>query len=491
MSMQPVTGNRRFRCSQSGAALLIAIFTLLLIAAVAMGLIMMALTQSSISANYKSSLQAFYNARAGLEEGRGRLFSGNANALSLSGFPPALPANQVWYIINPASGETVDPQGSAATYADLEYPTEWGVPLSSASVQPYVASVAALAGTPNAPYKWVRITATTEKSIGIDVNGSGGINTTALLCFDGTQVFHGGSSACPANSNQVFTITALAVTSSGGQRMEQYTVAQQNPNLNITAATTIGANVLTFSGSNSHGYQVDGQDATGSPPPVSSCIGGLGASVAAIGVTEGAGGGSANKNAVIAGIPVPPPSNYNNYSGGGLPNPSVSDSISLPTSLLTPANVSQFINQVSQNADLVVQHDATQSDIPSGMSATSPMTVVVNGNLNLADFTGYGLLIVNGNFTYSGNSGWNGIVIVAGNGTTTFTGNGNNRSGFHGAIFVATIKDALGNILPNFGNVTYDLSGDVGNGVYYNTCWVNKAQQYAGLKLLSFREITN
>ncbi len=486
-----MTGKRYSRGSQRGAALLIAIFTLLLIGAIAVGLIMMAATQSSISANYKSSLQAFYNARAGLEEGRGRLFPGNANALSLSGFPPVLPIHQVWYIINPASGETVDPQGSATTYPDLEYANEWGIPLSSASVQPYIASVAALPGTPNAPYKWVRITATTEKSINIDVNGSGGINYTALLCFDGTQVFHGSTSSCPSGSSQVLTITAFAVTFAGGQRMVQYTVAPQNPNLDFSTATTIAANAITFSGSSSSSHQVNGQDATGSPPPVSSCVGGLGASVPAIGVTEPAAGGAVNKNAVIAGIPVPPVTNYNNYSGGGLPNPSVTDSISLPTRLLTPANVSRFISQVTQNADLVVQHDATQLDIPSGMSATTPMTIVVNGNLNLANFTGYGLLIVNGNFTYSGDSGWNGIVIVAGNGTTTFTGTGTGGSGFHGAIFVGTIKDSLGNVLPSFGDVTYDLSADAGTGMYYNTCWVNKAQQFAGLKLLSFKEIAN
>src|SRR5258708_37115979 len=153
-----MNGKRYSRWSQRGAALLIAIFTLLLIGAIAVGLIMMAATQSSISANYKSSLQAFYNARAGLEEGRGRLFPGNANALSLSGFPPVVPIHQVWYIINPASGETVDPQGSPATYADLEYANEWGIPLSSASVQPYIASDAALPCTPNAHCKSVGTT---------------------------------------------------------------------------------------------------------------------------------------------------------------------------------------------------------------------------------------------------------------------------------------------------------------------------------------------
>src|SRR5258708_20473960 len=102
---------------QRGAALLIAIFSLLLISAVAIALMMMAGTESSISANYKSSLQAFYSAKAGIEEGRGRLWSGNANPLApSSGFPAFLPGGQVWYIINPASGETVDPKTSTDKY---------------------------------------------------------------------------------------------------------------------------------------------------------------------------------------------------------------------------------------------------------------------------------------------------------------------------------------------------------------------------------------
>ena len=74
---------------ERGAALLIAIFALLLISAVAIALIMMAGTESAISNNYRSALQAFYNAKAGIEEGRGRLWSGNPNPLA--GFPTFLP----------------------------------------------------------------------------------------------------------------------------------------------------------------------------------------------------------------------------------------------------------------------------------------------------------------------------------------------------------------------------------------------------------------
>ena len=45
---------------ERGAALLIAIFALLLISAVAIAMIMMAGTESAISGNYKSALKAFY-----------------------------------------------------------------------------------------------------------------------------------------------------------------------------------------------------------------------------------------------------------------------------------------------------------------------------------------------------------------------------------------------------------------------------------------------
>src|SRR5258708_31798521 len=165
---------------QRGAALLIAIFSLLLISAVAIALIMMAGTESSISANYKSSLQAFYYAKAGIEEGRGRLWGGNANPLASSSFPAFLPGGQVWYIINPASAETVDPKTSTDKYADTEYSSSWFS--ATTTVKPYVNSATSLSGTANAPYKWVRITATTEKSLGIDVdNSGGGLDNTNIL----------------------------------------------------------------------------------------------------------------------------------------------------------------------------------------------------------------------------------------------------------------------------------------------------------------------
>jgi len=211
--------------NQQGAALLIAIFSLLLISAVAIALILMAGTESAISGNYKSSLKAFYNAKAGIEEGRGRLWGGNANPLSASSFPAFLQGGQVWYIINPGSGETVDPKTAGTKYADPEYASSWFS--STTTVKPYVNSVTSLSGTANAPYKWVRITATTEKSLGIDVDGNGGgLDNTTELCFDGTQLLPSvtvsGVKGCSNGAYQVFTVASLAVTPGihSGQRIE-------------------------------------------------------------------------------------------------------------------------------------------------------------------------------------------------------------------------------------------------------------------------------
>jgi len=103
--------------------------------------------------------------------------------------------------------------------------------------------------------------------------------------------------------------------------------------------------------------------------------------------------------------------------------------------------------------------------------------------------TGYGILVVTGNFKYQGNSGWKGIILVVGDGTTTFVGNGGGNGEFDGAVFTATTRDASGNQLPAYGTVNMDINGGGGNGIYYNSCWINKVQQPPTYQILSFREI--
>jgi hypothetical protein len=115
----------------------------------------------------------------------------------------------------------------------------------------------------------------------------------------------------------------------------------------------------------------------------------------------------------------------------------------------------------------------------------------VDGSFDLGPNTGYGLLVVTGNFHYQGNSGWKGIILVVGDGTTTFDGNGGGNGEFDGAVFVATTRDSSGNQLANMGSVNFDISGGGGNGIYYNSCWIKQVNQPPTYKVLSFREIQN
>src|SRR5271168_3246329 len=118
----------RRKTPEAGVALLIAIFALLLIAVVAISLIVASGMETSLSGNYRSSTSAFYAAKAGLEEARGRLLPRNPDYFDTTSpaFVPAVGAaplalHQVRYITNPAGGENV-----LAAYPDVEYDTEFG-----------------------------------------------------------------------------------------------------------------------------------------------------------------------------------------------------------------------------------------------------------------------------------------------------------------------------------------------------------------------------
>lgn len=75
----------RAQSSEKGVSLLLALLVLLLVTAVAFGVITLSNTETSISANFRDEQVAFFAARAGLEEARDRLRSSATNSLTLHG----------------------------------------------------------------------------------------------------------------------------------------------------------------------------------------------------------------------------------------------------------------------------------------------------------------------------------------------------------------------------------------------------------------------
>jgi hypothetical protein len=516
-----MTGNRQSgkRRKQAGSALLIAIFALLLISVVGLALLVSTGTDTALALNYRNSTGGYYASVAGLEEARGRLLQKNADYINKTGAYPTLFTGQgtpsfgltdVLYVVNPAAGETVDPTDPASPYADKEYQSEMGWSLSGANVNTPVISVSAMAGFPGPSFKWVRINPVTEQALGMNVNGA----PPPLDSF--TPLYSSGNGLNLNNTgNEALEITAFVMMPDNTKRLLQYVVAANTissqlpsnpfppptpppiPNLDFPAALTFAGNNVAFQGAGTATFFVNGRDQGNCSPP--------NYMVASIGFTNSFDASKAN---ITAGaLPI---DNYPGYppGPGGPPPPpsqapvSIQDvSTSMPTNWQTPAGLDAVVQNITANADVVINSDATGNDILSKaptMSPLNPTTIVVNGNLDLSAWhnTGYGLLLVTGNLYYDPDASWKGIVLVIGQGNFVSTRSGTGE--IDGAVFIAKTRDSSGALLPALGAASFSQTGGgtSGYGIHYNSCWIHGVGNVSGAqgplnyKVLSFREIT-
>jgi hypothetical protein len=488
--------------AQRGAALLIAIFALLLVSVVAIALIVSSGTDTALARNYRTSTNAYYAALAGVEEARGRLLSTNPNFIPLPASP--MPLNQVVYITNPAPGELVVPDNTAnpTTFPDTQYLQEFGVDVATRNVT-RVASVSPVAGLPGPAYKWVRINAVTEQSmgngaVGTDINNDGTVDAVTPLFYDPENRTAGNvmspglieTAVPPATASQVLEITSYAVLPSGGQKMLQYIVRPMVvfPNLNnqsFPAALTIAGSSVSFTGPGTNSFFIRGQDQCTT------------AGVYSIGYTQTGRGDSSRAN-IIAGAT---PTGF--YQGqpmnpGPPPTPStgavtIADvSAAMNPNWLTPTGLDAIVQDITNNADAVITGPTTPGSFPSGMSATHPMTIVVNGDLDMNSWrgTGYGLLLVTGTLHYDPDASWEGVVLVIGQGNFVATQRG--TGGIDGAVFVAKTRDAAGVLMAALGASSYSQTGpgtSLGSGINYNSCVAQRAQGPITYKVIAFKEI--
>src|SRR3954468_18135657 len=85
---------RTSKCrSDRGIALLLSVLALLLLSAVAVGMIYMASTENSIAGNFKNEETEYFAARAGIEEVRDRVIPGTAPYSISTLLPTTLPTS--------------------------------------------------------------------------------------------------------------------------------------------------------------------------------------------------------------------------------------------------------------------------------------------------------------------------------------------------------------------------------------------------------------
>lgn len=537
----------RITNKEAGVALVIVIIALLIVTAVAAGMIIASNSEVTIDANYKDEQVALFAAKAGLEEARDRMLTSNANPLTL---PCALPGGTqpsgcsttqyATYIyasgVQPwSSTNTISTSSGSVSLYDNEFLNEMGLSSFGSSWYNSTATNTNYSGSSSnpIPYQWVRVNLKLDGS-GYTSSGNPyyvdgtAANATKQVLYDWTTLHECVSGTCPSadNPQPVYEITSYAVTPSGTHRMVQDEVAAETFNLNFPSALTLPGPVGSFSAANSAGYCIDGNDngsglsgtkcGYSTAPSVSGCTTNA-PSVPGVGLSSGndAAGNQTNTNYVDSQIPRP-----GNYLGSTGSTPSVTN-VTLPTDMSTPAQLDQVLQTIAQNSNVCLAVNQSQasaagctsptieapgnssnytwsqitSAVPGGSwpnSSTNPQVIYVDGNVDISGNTaGSGILVVTGNLTYDGNSSWNGIIMVVGDGTTTYQSNGGGNGQFNGALFVATTKDANGNQLSSFGPVDFNINGGGGNGLYYNSCWINYVQHPITYQLLSSKEIAH
>lgn len=536
--------------NERGMALILSLLALLLISAVGLGMIYMSNTETSINANYRDTQTAFFAMRAGLEEGRDRLRS-NATPPTIPlpvRFPPA--AGSIVYIINPAgpsdtvapytwsptntyfddefchesfvgSGVTYQPSGTPCTGNAAAPPAGSWVTLASTS--PYTNTAAAL------KYKWVRITLKQNETTGTPgaANSNTWVNSAqpanAQVCWDGTflkervvtEMVPGGTWCSDAknagfNVQPVYLITSMAVTPQGSRRVGQYEAGAFMITPPAAGLDFAGPNAQFNSAPNSNGFGINGTNTadpanTSTTPPYAAW--------------NGPGGQAACTNSTPAALPAIsvgdaqgvtnmtnqiPSNRYSNYSGlAPIPgNPPQSNTLSVQNSGVgtaqypsnnvlapgsnwsTPAQLNSLAQAMANQANIICPGNAACSGSTFGTDA-SPRITYFNGDATVGG--GAGVLVVTGTLTFNGNTNFDGIIMVIGQGIMNVHGGGGGQ--VNGEVLIANTNSHSSPYgqLATLGSPQLNWTGGGSNWIQYNSCWADfgSYMQYA---LIASRE---
>ena len=474
----------RKKRSERGVALLLAVFALLIVTSVALGMMYLSDSETTVNANFRDEQTAYYAAKAGLEEARDRMRWNAGSGITISSsLPTTRPgaAGGALYILNPTGSETVAPWTTSNAYFDDEICKE--VSCGGGQVPPTsgwytsVSSNSTYAASPVLPYKWMRITLKTNQSAAgsanvMYVNGSSAsASSNYYVCWYPNHEF-ASSTACALPNKPVYLLTTLAVTKSGTRRMLQYEMTSDTLNVTFPGALTLDGTGDVMGAASSNQFNVQGADTTGCGETATT------ASVPAVAVND-----AADRTTVVSAIPS---NRYSNYTGSGGTTPDV-EVATMPTSYQTVSSLQALVATIEANANQTL--NGTVSAVTSIPNIGTTQITVVNGDLSLSgNMTGSGLLLVTGTYTACGNVGWNGIVMVIGKGIVGSCGGGPNQ--YTGAMLVAqTLNPSTGALLSSVGVPTFNWNGGGGNGIYYSLGCINEASYLADFQIVASREL--
>ncbi len=532
---------------ERGVAMLVALLSLLLLAAIGMGLMFMADTENSVNNNYRDAQKAYFAARAGAENVRvllapGGPLNGSANGLAM---PNPNSTAGVIYVENPNATEAIDPT-SGGNYVDSELCQEQftnfvnngvtatagpcpGVPAGYFSSPTTLTSndIPGLKGTNALAFKWVRIT-NKQDFMGLlnqSVDGTAGSATAASagqqVCWNGTREIPAAPGTCgnlTPVANPVWLLTSLAVTPSlgnspGSRRMVQMEVALTPPL--ITPAPISTQAPVTLQGS----YVVDGTDFCSCKcTTTTSGTGANQTTSTSCNATNGFGSCYDTAHAVYTAGTV----TQLGTSGHSIVDTSVNSSPYVQNVNPWPYNIDDLINQYKASSTSPswagssctgtpnffaippvykvcgTFSQQTFGQYPTSMLGTNPVepapgtvngvTEYIPGSVHLTSGTsGAGILIVDGDLTLDGGLNWYGLILVRGQVTFTGGAGGSNTGNvnLYGSILAGEDVTAQNQ---NLTSVDGDKFGGSTN-FHYDLCALKNLNNKRPPRLLATHEL--
>ena len=492
------------RRNERGMALLLCILSLMVLTAIAVGLMYMTNSETQINDNYKNSEQAYFAALAGLQNVRERMSPASTGAHAIANLPTAMPGNtnSILYVVNPRNAsDTVNLtviQDNTNKYYDGELCTELtgqGKACNAGSSTTAIEDPPSYGGASTLPamgmlnYKWVRVNLKANGATApYYTNGSSAAATKATqVCWDGShEILQGGvvtscSNASTVSYTPVYQLTSLAVTPLGATRMAQMEVALDPP------ITTKGA-----VDSQDHVNLTGKLDVNGYDYCTCQCQLDDKGKCTGVYVSRAGKTCDTSKYAVYASSTVDDPNGSEDFVSGQTPaiaqnQPWPYDLTSLMSKFVPSAvNVTGAPYSWSCTGGSCGTHSSptfgipptmppSPVDNPVGPANMASQITYIPGDVQLTSSpTGNGILIVNGNLDVHGGLDFYGLVLVTG--VVSFTGGGSDKVNIYGALIAG--QQSL---------VDNKLGGSM--AIQFDQCALPSRDNTQPPKMLSLREL--
>ncbi|HEY3619675.1 MAG TPA: hypothetical protein VGK96_22945 [Candidatus Sulfotelmatobacter sp.] len=391
-------------------------------------------------------------------------------------------------------------------------PQAWTVTVPSQS--PNTNSAAAL------KYKWVRITLKQNGTTGTPGNPNTWADSTqpaaSQVCWDGNLLKERVSTAISAlyttcdmaknagfNVRPIYLVTSMAITPQGSRRVGQYEAGAYMITAPAAGLDFAGPNAQFNNAPNSNNFGISGCNSgdpangplapapcantyvapvpAGGPggPPNGTCPATTPAVLPAIAVGDATGVSNMdsqipnNRTGMYTGsTPLPPAPLVPSVQNEGVGTAQYpSNGVLGPTSnWSTPYDLNQLAQSMANQANIICPGNAACATTTFG-SDLHPKITYINGDATLSG--GAGVLVVTGTLTFNGNTNFDGLILVIGQGIMNVKGGGGGQ--INGEVLIANTNSHASPFgqLATLGSPTLNWTGGGSNFIQYNSCWAD------------------